>query len=149
MNIFTYLKKDHKYVEELFERIVSTHIPERRKTLFEELVDELLLHAESEHATFYKALKQHDEMKDAIKHADKEHAEIKQYTTGMDQIPHNSDEWLEQLGELKHAVLHHVAEEEGHIFQQAKTLLTKEQLVQLVEDMEKYKYQKIYTSGAA
>lgn len=149
MNIFNYLKKDYRHVEELFDQIVSTHIIEKRKALFDELKEELLLHAESEHATFYKALRHKDDMKETIKHADKEHAEVKDYIEEISQIPYTNDEWLEKLGELKHAVLHHVAEEENKIFHHAKKILTKEQTTTLVEDMEKFKYQKLYTSGAA
>lgn len=149
MNIFNYLKRDHKTVDDLFEQIVSTHIMERRKALFEELSEELLLHAVAENATFYKALKQHEEMKDTIKHAEKEHAEVREYIVRISQIPYTSDEWLEQLGELKHAVAHHVFEEESEIFHKAKKLLTKDEAINLAADMEKFKYQQMYTSGAA
>lgn len=127
MTIYTLLKKDHATVEELFAQISNSKGSERKETLFAKLKRELLLHAEVEHRTFYKELKKHKEMKDLISHADKEHKEIENYCEKINKSSVQSDQWLIYLGELKHAVLHHVKQEEGEIFKEARKILSKEE----------------------
>jgi hemerythrin superfamily protein len=136
MDIYTYLKKDHQTVADLFDKILSTKSISKRRTWFEEVKNELLLHAESENATFYAALKEHEETEEIAGHAEKEHAEVKDYLEKLSRLSIEGEKWMEQLGELKHSVTHHVAEEEGEIFEGAKKVLNKEQAKQLAIDME-------------
>lgn len=135
MNIYTYLKKDHLTVAELFEKILSSKSFEKRKTLFQELENELLIHAEAEDKTFYKALKAYEETAEIIGHAKEEHREIEGYIKKISGLSIESEKWLEQFGEFKHSVTHHVKEEEGEIFKKAKKVLTAEQETQLAIDM--------------
>ena len=139
MNIYIYLKKDHQTVAELFDKILSSKSFDKRKSMFQEVADELLLHAETENATFYAALKKHEETAELIGHAQKEHAEIKDYITKINSLSIESEKWLEQFGEFKHSVTHHVKEEEGDIFAKAKKVLSSEQAKQLAIDMEALK----------
>lgn len=46
---------------------------------------------------------------------------------------------MEQLGEFRYAVLHHVKEEEGEIFDKAKKILSEEKAEELAEEMEELK----------
>lgn len=139
MEIYTYLKKDHQKVSELFEQIIGENKLHKREELFEELKTELLLHAESEKKTFYKALKRHAEAKDEAKHGDKEHAQIEDYLQQLEQLHLKSDEWLVVFGQLKHTVEHHVKDEEGEMFKKARKVLTKKQAQDLAEEMDKLK----------
>lgn len=139
MNIYNYLKKDHRAVAELFDKILSTKSLEKRKSMFQEVADELLIHAETENATFYATLKEHEETAEIIEHAEKEHAEVKQYIGKLSGLSIESEKWLEQFGEFKHSVTHHVEEEEGDIFEKAKKVLTPEQARQLAIDMDALK----------
>ncbi len=134
MNIYNYLKKDHRTVAELFDQILSSKSLEKRKSLFQEVANELLIHSETENATFYVALKEHEETSEIIEHAKKEHKEVKEYITKISGIPVENEKWLEQFGEFKHSVTHHV-EEEGDIFKKAKTVLSPEQANQLAIEM--------------
>jgi hemerythrin superfamily protein len=139
MNIYNYLKKDHETVNTLFETIISSQNHTKRAEVFNELKQELLAHAEAEHVTLYKSLKEYDETKDIAKHADKEHAEVKKYLNEISEIPVKSDEWLEKLGELKHAVTHHVKEEETEMFKLAKQVLSKEQEENILQKIQSVK----------
>jgi hemerythrin superfamily protein len=131
-----YLKKDHQTVADLFEKILATKSMTKRTTLFEEVKKELLLHAESETTTFYAALKEHEETEEGTNHAEKEHTEVKEYLAKLSRLSIEGEKWMEQFGELKHSVSHHVAEEEGEIFDKAKKVLNKDQAKQLAIDME-------------
>lgn len=145
MNIYTYLKEDHQKVAALFEKIIENEHKAKRELLFSELKKELLLHSEAEHATFYKALRSHAETKEIVRHADKEHAEVKDYLENLSEGPTDSIKWMVLLGELKYSVEHHVEEEEGEMFKKAKQVIDKEKEKKLVEEMESFK-EKIRTS---
>lgn len=140
MEIYTYLKKDHQKVTKLFKQIIAAGTPKKREQLFLEFKNELLLHAKSEQATFYKALKKHSKSLGDAKHGDKEHKEIEKALAKLSKIPSKTIvEWLVQFGELKHIVEHHVDDEEGEMFKDAKKVLSKKQANELTEEMEMYK----------
>lgn len=139
MNIYAYLKKDHEKVATLFDEIMHSDSKTKRESFFKELKEELLLHAEAEHHTFYKALKSHPETKEIVQHADKEHTEVKDYLARLDDCSNDTKEWLILLGELKHSVEHHVREEENDMFKKARNILDDETEKKLVDDMKKFK----------
>ncbi len=139
MNIYNYLKKDHQTVADLFDKILSSKSLDKRKTLFQEVANELLVHAETENATFYEALKGYEETAELIEHAEKEHTEVKSYIEKIGGLSLESEKWLEQFGEFKHSVTHHVQEEEGDIFEKAKKVLSSAQANQLASDMDDLK----------
>ena len=72
-------------------------------------------------------------------HAEKEHVEVEEYLAKLSRLSIDGEKWMEQFGELKHAVSHHVKEEEEEIFEKAKQVLNKEQEKQLVLVMDKMK----------
>jgi hemerythrin superfamily protein len=139
MNIYNYLKKDHQHVSNLFKEILATKNQRERESILEDIMTELTLHAESEAKTFYAALEKYEETKELLEHARKEHKEIKEFIKTIKDIPVKDDLWLEQIGEFKHSVSHHVEEEEGEIFSRAKKVLSTEEANQLTIDMENKK----------
>ncbi|OJX09534.1 MAG: hypothetical protein BGO77_05095 [Caedibacter sp. 37-49] len=139
MDIYMYLKKDHQKVTTLFNEIENSDSISNKESLFSQLKEELLLHAESEHATFYKALKSYPETKDIVQHADKEHAEVKASLDKISSCPSNDEEWLVLLDELKDSVEHHIKEEEGEMFNKARSLLDEKTEKKLVDDIEELK----------
>jgi len=148
MDIYEYLQKDHKKVNNLFKQILMCDNAKERTVLLETLEEQLLVHAITEAETFYAALKKHKTMKDKIDHAEEEHAEIRRYITRLRKLKANEDSWLEQLGEFKYAVTHHVKEEEGEIFDGAKKVLTDKQAIDLAAQMEQLKHAKLNKAAA-
>ncbi len=146
MTIYSYLKKDHEKVAILFEDIIKTSSDAKRDTLFIELKKELIVHADAEHATFYKSLKKHEETKELAMHADKEHAEVKAYLSKLSEIPSKNNQWMVLLGELKYAVEHHVKEEERDMFAKAKKVLDKETEAELLKQMEAFKEKELQST---
>ncbi len=139
MNIYEYLKKDHQKVSTLFKEIKNTDSITDQEVFFAELKEELLLHAESEHATFYKALKSYPKTKEIVQHADKEHAKMKKYLDKLSVCPNDDEKWLVLLNELKDSIEHHVKEEENEMFKKARSLLDKKTEKKLVDDIEELK----------
>lgn len=153
MDIYSYLKKDHKLVADLMEQVLASQDARERNQLFSQIKQELTLHADTEEATFYKAIEdatRSQNVHEKMEHADEEHAEIREYLEKLSSTPVESEEWIEQFGEFKHAVTHHVEEEEGDIFEKAKKYLSSEEATNLAKDMDTLKQkQKRQTTAAA
>jgi len=144
MNIYTYLKKDHRAVSALMEEVLSTHNPEKQEELFERIKEELELHADTEEKTFYVAIKNKGGklLKEKEDHAEEEHAEIRNFLKQIEVAKPGSNDWLIAFGELKHAVEHHVEEEESDIFEKAKKVLSDAQAYELALEMDEMKKDK-------
>ena len=144
MDIYKYLKKDHEKVAGLMEQVITTKDLAERQSLFDTIKTELSLHADTEEKTFYKAIDDATRSKaveEKVEHAHEEHDEIREYLAKLASIPLTDELWIETFGEFKHSVTHHVEEEEGEIFEKAKTYLSQEDAVQLAKDMDALKKQ--------
>lgn len=142
MDIYNYIKKDHRKVEDLMEQVVNAADGATRLRLFNEIKNELTLHAKSEEETFYKAVLDATRSKAVehkMEHANEEHDEIEAFLQKVSGLSADSDQWLLHFGELKHAVMHHVEEEEGEIFEKAKTYLSADQARKLAKEMDALK----------
>jgi hypothetical protein len=140
MDIYTYLQKDHRKVARLFKNIISSRTSKEKKRLFLELKQELELHADPEHHTFYEALRTNNLIgEEDAAHADKEHNEIKKSLAKLNKVSNNTVHWWVQLGELKRIVEHHVEDEENKMFEDAKNIISESEAEELVEKMEKLK----------
>ena len=144
MDIYSYLKKDHKKVNQLMEKLLETDDAKERLDLFNEIKHELLLHATTEQDSFYKALEGKKAMGENIEEGQYEHKEIEKYIKELEKLEFNSEEWIEQFGEFKHSVTHHVHEEEGKIFEKAKKVLSDKKAQELAIEMEELKHMPKY-----
>lgn len=143
MNIYNYLKKDHRNVADLMEQVVASKTSAQRKQLFHEIKYELTLHADTEEMTFYKTVEHMARTKsteEKIDHAHDEHDDIRHYLEVLTNLPVESDMWLVTFGEFKYAVTHHVEEEETELFERAKKYLTEEQEQSLAREMDRLKH---------
>ncbi len=144
MDIYNYLKKDHRLVADLMDKVVESQDATERQRLFEQIKTELTLHAETEEQTFYKAIEDATRSKNVEKemgHAHHEHDEIREYLDKLSTTPVNDEAWIETFGEFKHSVAHHVEEEEGDIFEEAKKYIDSAEATRLAKDMDALKKQ--------
>lgn len=142
MDIYNYLKKDHKKVADLMQQVIDTKEPGERQALFETIKQELTLHADSEEKTFYDAIEKATRSKsveEQVEHAHHEHDEIREYLQKLSTTPIEDELWIETFGEFKHSVTHHVEEEEGEIFEKAKKYLSSHEATKLAKDMDALK----------
>lgn len=140
MDIYNYLKKDHKKVAKLMDELLQSDSLAKRESLFEEIKHELLLHAKTEQETFYKELEDRRQTGEWIEEAEDEHKEIEEYLKKLASVPFNSEKWIEQFGEFKHAVSHHVKEEEEIIFEKAKKVISDKKAEELAIEMDELKH---------
>lgn len=151
MNAFELLKKDHQKVSELFKQLEET--TERgvktREELFGKLKQELDIHARIEETIFYPAIKEAEETHEITLEAIEEHNLVKQLLSELDSMPVDDERWTAKLTVLKENVEHHVEEEEGEMFKDARKVLSTEQVNELGERMNAAKQeQKGAASGA-
>lgn len=135
LDIYGYLKKDHKKVAALFKKVVNAKDMEERFEIFKEINKELTLHADPEKNTFYAAINKTKKSEEEVEHANEEHSEIKALLKKLLK-PNEDDVWLIHFGELKAIVEHHVKEEEEDIFPLAKKILSETRSRSLAEEME-------------
>ncbi len=140
MDIYNYLKKDHKKVSALFKKITFATTAKIRKRLFLEIKMLLTLHADPEKNTFYEMLNTANQGKNDVKHGNKEHDEIKKALNKIDKIsPKELAKWYIEIGKLIHLVEHHVEDEELNMFENAKKIISQEKANDLVVQMEELK----------
>jgi hemerythrin superfamily protein len=138
MDIYSYLKKDHEEVSKILDQIIES---QGGVMLFKEAEKKLLIHSETEEKTFYRALRANKEAIETIDHAKEEHKEITDCLKRINKLDSDDDkkEWLKEIKELKRVVEHHVKEEEGKIFTQAKKILSSKEADSLAEEMDNLK----------
>ncbi len=141
MNAFELLKKDHKTVSGIFEKLEETteRAVKTREELFGKLKEELDVHAHIEETIFYPVLKKEAETRDITLEGFEEHHVIKILLKELAESPVDTEQWTAKLKVLKENVEHHVEEEEEEMFKSAREVLSKNQIEELGARMEEEK----------
>ncbi len=141
MDILNLLKKDHKVVSELFSAIdqTGTKAYKTKMELFEQIYNELLLHAKIEEAIFYPTIEKFQETKSTTMESYEEHMLVKQLLEEIKNVTPQDDVWQAKLTVLKELVEHHVREEEKELFPNVKKVLPLDELKLMGEKMQEIK----------
>lgn len=146
MNIFEALRESHDVQRELAEKLVQTSgdTPERR-TLFEQLKNELFAHAVAEDRYFYIPLMMTDSGLNITRHALAEHHEMDELLEQLTETEFSNPGWLAIAKKMSETVHHHLEEEEHGFFQQAGKILEDKQKESLAKkyQTEYKKYKKL------
>jgi hypothetical protein len=113
--------------------------PQQREAVFATLKQDLLLHAQAEEATFYRALQTHADVRDGIHAATDEHDQIEALLSELSSMDKATALWGKKVIDLQNAVGHHISEEEDHIFDDARELLSDAEERQLAVDFRQEK----------
>ena len=121
------LAQDHRTVEKLFKRLPTD------PTAFDELQEELDVHARLEEEIFYPAVEQAltGQGVEMAVEARQQHQEVRELLAEMSGLDRESEEFEEKLRKLQDSVEHHVEDEEGEMFPRARKAIAQEQLVQM------------------
>jgi len=114
------LKKDHDTVKNLFDRFEDSNSIREKKKLVAEALMELKIHATIEEEIFYPALRAHKVEKDILNEADEEHHVAKLLVAELDQMNGTEDHFEAKFIVLAENIRHHIKEEEGDMFPQAR-----------------------------
>lgn len=142
MDIYAYIKRDHLKVADLMQQLLDIRLAAFHQRLFEQIRHELWLHTEAEERTFYRAIRAasaDEAAREEMDHADEEHGEIRDLIDQLATLSVNDEMWMVKFGELKHAIEHHVHDEETNLWKKARMVLTSDQERTLARDMDREK----------
>ena len=135
MDAIEMLKKEHRAVEELFEKFDSAKSGGQKRKIFEDIADALAVHAAIEEKHFYPAVKE-KATEDMLLEAVEEHLEIKRVIADLLGMEASDDSFEAKVKVLKEDVEHHVGEEEKELFPKVKKLFDQGQLETIAAAME-------------
>jgi predicted DNA-binding protein len=137
MDAITMLKTDHDTVKKLLEELDSTteRGVKRRTELFATIKAELTVHEIIEEEIFYPALKAHPKAKDIVLEGYEEHHVVDLLMGELDALDVSDEAWGAKATVMKENIEHHIEEEEGEMFRQARAVFDKDELTALGEQM--------------
>lgn len=117
MNAIELLKEDHDRVDRLFQKVKATDESEHRE-LFEQIKQELDVHAHIEEVIFYPKLiaEGGEEIQKLTKEGIEEHRQAKMFLRELANLTEDSEKFEPKLTVLMEDITHHVQEEEGQMF---------------------------------
>jgi hemerythrin superfamily protein len=117
------LLADHKKVKKLFSefnKLKEDGADEDKSAIVEQICNELKIHAELEEEIFYPAVRKSIDDADLMDEALVEHAGAKELIAQLEEAKPNDDLYDAKVTVLGEQIAHHVKEEEGEMFPQAK-----------------------------
>ena len=138
MDAIALLEADHQKVKRLLTELEST--TERgvktRTELFATIKGELTLHEIVEEEIFYPELKAHPKAKDIVLEAYEEHHVVDLLMGELEGMDVADETWGAKALVMKENIEHHIEEEEGEMFKQARSVFDKAELDDLGKRME-------------
>jgi hypothetical protein len=141
MDAIALLKADHDKMRKLLTELEST--TERgvktRTELFATIKGELTVHEVIEEEIFYPELKAHPKAKDIVLEGYEEHHVVDLVMSELEELAVDDERWGAKALVMKENVEHHMEEEEGEMFKQARSVFDKAELEDLGARMEQRK----------
>jgi hemerythrin-like domain-containing protein len=141
MDAIALLKADHEKVKKLLAELETT--TERgvktRAELFSTIKGELTLHEIIEEEIFYPELKAHPKAKDLVLEAYEEHNVVDRLMRDLEELDVSDEKWGAKAKVMKENIEHHLEEEEGDMFKQARQVFDRAELEDLGARMEQRK----------
>ena len=138
MDAIALLEADHQKVKRLLTELEST--TERgvktRTELFATIKGELTLHEVVEEEIFYPALKSHPRAQDIVLEAYEEHHVVDLLMGELEALDVSDETWGAKAVVMKENIEHHIEEEEGEMFAQARKIFDRQELEELGTRME-------------
>jgi hypothetical protein len=138
MNAITMLKADHDKVKALLTELEGT--TERgekiRAELFSTIKGELTVHEIIEEEIFYPALKSHPKAKDIVLEGYEEHHVVDLLMSELEGLDVTDETWGAKALVMRENIEHHIEEEEGEMFKQAREVFDTQELDDLGARME-------------
>ncbi|MBA2489312.1 MAG: hemerythrin domain-containing protein [Chloroflexi bacterium] len=151
MDALELMKSDHAAVKKLLERGDKTteQATKTRQELFDTIKTELGAHEAMEEEIFYPALKEHPKAKDIVLEAYEEHHVVDTVMGELERTPVDDETWGAKFTVMKENLEHHIEEEEGEMFKQARSVFDRDELQELGQRMQARKEQVLSELKAA
>jgi hemerythrin superfamily protein len=142
MDAITLLKRDHKTVEGLFRRFekAGDRATKTKRNVVDQIIEELAVHAAIEEQVFYPAVRDaSEELNDTVLESLEEHHVVKWTLSELDGMDPEHERFDAKVTVLIESVRHHVKEEEGELFPKVREAMSRKELSDLGEALEKAK----------
>jgi len=121
MDITQVLHRDHMKVDELFFQFAKSEEDSEKKSIVDQIILELTLHAKVEEEIVYPEIRDGEaETESMMDEADTEHHVVKSLIAELSQMQPSDDHYESKVTVLCELVKHHVKEEEKEIFEKLK-----------------------------
>lgn len=141
MDAIKLLKQDHekfkkllKQLEETTERALKT-----REKLVDELKREIKPHEAMEEEVFYPVLREKLKDDDIVLEGYEEHHAVDVLMDELESVPFDDETWGPKMKVIQENIEHHIEEEEGEMFSNARKVLDKDELEELGERMDQHR----------
>ena len=133
MDAIALLKADHDKVKKLLADGEETteRAEKTRNELFDTLKSEMLIHERIEEEIFYPALKEHPKAKDIVLEGYEEHHVVDEIMGELEATDVTDETWGAKFKVMKENIEHHIEEEEGEMFKQARQVFDADELEKL------------------
>jgi hypothetical protein len=138
MDALSLLKEDHDKVKDMLAKLDQTteRALKTREEIFAKLKSDLEVHETIEEELLYPALKEHAKSKEIALEAWEEHHVVDMVVGEISETPFDDETWGAKLTVMKENLEHHIEEEEGEMFKQARDVIGREGLEELGRRME-------------
>ena len=133
MDAIALLKADHDKVKKMLAEGESTteRAEKTRTELFDTLKAEMEIHERIEEEIFYPALKSHPKAREIVLEGFEEHHVVDEIMGELEAIDVTDETWGAKFKVMKENIEHHIEEEEGEMFKQARQVFDSDELEQL------------------
>jgi len=133
MDALSLLKADHDKVKKMLADGEQTteRAEKTRREVFDGLKAEMMLHERIEEEIFYPALKEHPRAKDIVLEGYEEHHVVDDIMGELEATDVTDETWAAKFKVMKENIEHHIEEEEGEMFKQARQVFDADELEQL------------------
>jgi len=140
--LFEEIHEDHENLKDLLEKLMKTsdRAEKNRANLFEKVKLGMVPHMKAEEKVFYPALVKHKKARQDALESLEEHHVAEMVLRELDRSAKADEKWKAKLMVFKEIVEHHIEEEEGKIFEDAKEAFDEEQLDEIFEGFQKHKH---------
>jgi Hemerythrin HHE cation binding domain len=141
MDALELLTKDHAKVKGLLEELEGTDDSDtgERERLYRRVRKEMETHEAIEEEIFYPALKSHPKAKDIVLEGYEEHHVVDEIMGELEATDVTDETWGAKFKVMKENIEHHIEEEEGEMFKQARQVFDTDELEELGARMQELK----------
>lgn len=143
MRIEDQLKKEHNELEEKLKKLIDgdSKTPEQKLSLYKEIRQSLIEHAEAEETALYSRLRKEgdDEISEEIDESKQEHHVARLIIRELDNTQVSSPEWIAKVKVLKEVMEHHNREEEREQLKESRQLFSDEEAQRMLKEFKELK----------
>jgi hypothetical protein len=138
MDAIAMLENEHRQMRKLLKELEATtdRAVKTRQELFATIKGELTLHEVIEEEIFYPELKSHPKAEDIVLEGYEEHHVVDLVMGELEDLDVGDESWGAKAKVMQENVEHHMEEEEGEMFKQARRVFDKAELEDLGRRME-------------